>query len=219
MYFQKDYILRMIEMMGDMMRRIFELLDDLQRMRMLNDAAKKYCGINLDAANKLSAESLVDMLSPQPRLMMAEILYIQACAIKPDEERKPIAYYKIVKLLLSLKEESLLCEIRYERLLECIEACDVQLSSQDYLDAAMFMLEAEQFAYSEDIIYRGIDAVSIAPEEYKAYLQQAIELMSGCLQITDERLIIGGLPRDEVTESVDTLQRKLSAAKQEPSIL
>ena len=31
--FQRDYILRMIEMMGDLMRRVKELMDELAQMR------------------------------------------------------------------------------------------------------------------------------------------------------------------------------------------
>ena len=35
--FQRDYILRMIEMMGDLMRRVKELMDELAQMRLLEE--------------------------------------------------------------------------------------------------------------------------------------------------------------------------------------
>ena len=38
--FQRDYILRMIEMMGDLMRRVKELMDELARMRLLEEACR-----------------------------------------------------------------------------------------------------------------------------------------------------------------------------------
>lgn len=212
MFFQKDYIMRMIEMMGDFMRRIGELIDDLQKMRMLGDAMKKYCGMDLEAAEKLSPESLIDLLSPQPRLMMSEILYVQANTVRrlsPGEKDQLLL--KAVKLLLSLRDESLLCELRYQRLEECMHAVAQHLTAQDYLDAAAFMVEAEQFAKGEDALYKAIDMAD--GDLYLSVLQQGIALMEKCFAYPDERLILGGLPRDEVVESIATLKAKLNQAE------
>jgi hypothetical protein len=209
LFFQKDYVLRMIEMMGDFMRRIGELLDDLQRMRLLDDACREYCGIDLKASEKLSVESLVELLSPQPRLMMAEILYIRAMQTSlPDEDREQILY-RCVRLLLSLKDESLLCELRFMRLSNCMEETQALLTPSDRMEAAAFFLQAEQFGLGEDQVYEALEEAS--PEEAPSLLQKGEKLMECCLQVPKKRLAAGGLPYQEVVESVAALRRRREA--------
>ncbi len=209
MFFQKDYVLRMIEMMGDFMRRIGEMLDDLHRLRLLDDACREHCGMDLTAAGKLSVESIIDLLAPQPRLMMAEILYIQAMQTSlPDETREQLLY-RSARLLLSLREESLLCELRYERLKDCLSAARPLFTPRDRMDAAAFFMQAEQFGLGEDQLYALLEEAS--REEYPQLLQEGQQLMESCLQVPKSRLESGGLPYPEVLESIDTLKNRLKA--------
>ena len=117
MFFQRDYVLRMIEMMGDFMRRISELLSDLERTKLLDDACQKHTGLSLETAEALSGESLEEMLSPVPRLMMSELLYIRAesTVLTADQQQKLLL--KSLHLLSSLFGEGALCELRAQRLL------------------------------------------------------------------------------------------------------
>ena len=78
--FQRDYILRMIEMMGDLMRRVKELMDELARMRLLEEVCRRQCGLPLSALETLSTESLTELLSPTPRLFASELIYLRATA-------------------------------------------------------------------------------------------------------------------------------------------
>ncbi len=209
MFFQKDYVLRMIEMMGDFMRRIGELLDDLHRLRLLDDACRQHCGMDLNAARKLSVESLIDLLAPQPRLMMAEILYIQAMRTTLTEEEREQLLYRAARLLLSLRGESLLCELRHERLSECLEKAQELLTARDKMDAAAFFVQADQFGKGEDQLYEALDAA--APEECASYLDEGEALLNECLAVPPKRLEDGGLPYNEVLESMQTLQRRREA--------
>ena len=206
MFFQKDYILRMIEMMGDFMRRIGEMLDDLQRMRLLDDTCREHCGMDLDAAQKLSVESLIELLSPQPRLMMSEILYIQAMRTSLPEEAQEQLLYRCARLLLSLRGESLLCELRYERLQACLAAAGPLFTATDRMDAAAFFMQAEQFELGEDQLYEALDAASM--EEYPKLLADGEALMEGCLAVPKGRLEAGGLPYPEILESLNTLKKR-----------
>ncbi len=79
--FQHDYILRMIEMMGDLMRRVKELMDELSQMRLMDEACRRHCGLPMGALEALSAESLVELLAPTPRLFASELLYTRAEAM------------------------------------------------------------------------------------------------------------------------------------------
>jgi len=206
MFFQKDYVLRMIEMMGDFMRRIGEMLDDLQRLRLMDDVCREHCGMDLSVAQKLSVESIIELLSPQPRLMMAEILYIQAMRTSLSEETQERLLYRCARLLLSLQEESLLCELRYERLQACLQAVESLFTARDRMDAAAFFIQAEQFDLGEDQLYRALDEASI--EEHAMLLAQGEALMESCLGVPKSRLEVGGLPYPEVLESLNTLKKR-----------
>ena len=209
MFFQKDYVLRMIEMMGDFMRRIGEMLDDLHRLRLLDDTCREHCGMDINAAGKLSVESIIDLLSPQPRLMMAEILYIQAMQTSlPDETREQLLY-RCARLLLSLREESLLCELRQDRLKYCLLEAYALFTPRDRLEAAAFFMQAEQFGLGEDQLYEALDEASL--EEYPQLLQEGQRLMESCLNVPKKRLELGGLPYAEVLESLETLKKRREA--------
>ena len=211
MFFQKDYVLRMIEMMGDFMRRIGEMLDDTHRLRLLDDASREHCGMDISAAGKLSVESVIDLLAPQPRLMMAEILYIQAMQTSlPDEAREQLLY-RSARLLLSLREESLLCELRQDRLKYCLMEAQALFTPRDRMDAAAFFMMAEQFGLGEDQLYQALDEASL--EEYPQLLKEGLSLLEGCLAVPQSRLEAGGLPYSEVLESLNTLKKRREALK------
>ncbi len=209
MFFQKDYILRMIEMMGDFMRRIGEMLDDMHRLRLLDDACREHCGMDINAAGKLSVESIIDLLAPQPRLMMAEILYIQAMQTSLPEEIREQLLYRCARLLLSLREESLLCELRWERLNACITEVDPLFTPRDRMDAAAFFMQSEQFGLGEDQLYQSLDEATL--EEYPQLLKVGQELMESCLHLPKSSLEAGGLPYPEVLESINTLKKRREA--------
>ena len=215
MFFQKDYVLRMIEMMGDFMRRIGELLDDMHRLRLLDDACRQHCGMDITAARKLSIESLIELLAPQPRLMMAEILYIQALQTSLKETEQEQLLYRSSRLLLSLRGESLLCELRHERLSECLEKAQELLTARDLMDAAAFFMQADQFGKGEDKLYEALDAAE--PEDCASYLDEGEALLKDCLLVPQKRLADGSLPYSEVQESLQTLQRRREALN--PTIL
>ena len=103
--FQRDYILRMIEMMGDLMRRVKELMDELAQMRLLDGASRKRCGLPLSALETLSAESLTELLSPAPRLFASELIYLRATALTAPWEESRMLRLKSLRLLLTLAQE------------------------------------------------------------------------------------------------------------------
>ena len=99
MDFEKDYILRLIQMLGDLMRR---LLDDQQRDRMLNDVCREWCGMGLEAGERLAPEALCDLLAPEPRLVMAELLADKADAITLPAYTADDLRLRALRLLASL---------------------------------------------------------------------------------------------------------------------
>ena len=137
--FQRDYILRMIEMMGDLMRRVKELMDELAQMRLLEEACRRQCGLPLSALETLSAASLTEMLSPTPRLFASELIYLRAMASPDLWEEGRMLRLKSLRLLLTLAEEGPLCELRAPRVQRLkVELLDLLLP-EDLMACAAFL--------------------------------------------------------------------------------
>ncbi len=157
MFFQRDYILRMIEMMGDLMRRIKELMSGLSRLNLLDEACRTHCGLPLDTAEKLTIPSLHELLQPMPRLFMSEILYIKATTLSLLPTEQEALLHKSLHLLASLWEEGPLCELRADRLLEMKERVRPLLSSPELMDCARFFQEAERYDLMEDALFQAVE--------------------------------------------------------------
>ena len=110
MDFEKDYILRLIQMLGDLMRRVASLLDDRERNRMLDGACREWCGMALEAGEKLAPEALCDLLAPEPRLVMAELLAGKADALTLSADTAEDVRLRAGKLLHRLYDDKLITE-------------------------------------------------------------------------------------------------------------
>ena len=155
--FQRDYILRMIEMMGDLMRRVKELMDELAQMRLLEEACRRQCGLPLSALETLSAASLTEMLSPTPRLFASELIYLRAMASPDLWEEGRMLRLKSLRLLLTLAEEGPLCELRAPR----VQALKVELMDlllpEDLMACAAFLRQGGAYADMEDALFEAAE--------------------------------------------------------------
>lgn len=164
--FQRDYIMRMIEMMGDLMRRISELLSALAQMKLLDDESRRHCGLPMEALELLSSESLIDMLAETPRFFASELLYIRVTCI-PDLAMKDADKLKVkcLRLLASLYEEGPLCELRCDRLIELKNELMPLLTSDDLMTCAQFLFQAGEYAHMEDAIFQALELVPLELRE------------------------------------------------------
>ncbi len=202
MFFQRDYILRMIEMMGDLMRRIRELLDDLQRMKLLDDVCHKHCGLSLEVAEKLTSGSLTDMLQPMPRLMLSEVLYAKAHTFTLLPEEKEALLHKSLHLLASLWQEGPLCELRAQRLLD-MKAAVALLSPEELMDCARFFSEAERFDAMEDALFQAVEAAG--PEKRPDLCQEGTALLAAAALASEQALAFAHTSRQELLEAAKEL--------------
>ena len=206
MDFQRDYVLRMIEMMGDFLRRVKELINDLSRMDLMNQMCRKNCGMPLNAARALSTDSLNELLPAPSRLWLSEIWYAQANYTKEGIEEKKELLYRCFTLLLSMGEgQEAACEARGERLNELLKELDERLTSREWMEAAAFLIRGGAYGWAEDAAF---EAVLTAPEWRRGeWCREAQKLVGGLLMVSDEGLAAGGLPRLEVEESLRDLRR------------
>ena len=173
--FQRDYILRMIEMMGDLMRRVRELMDELAQMRLLDGASRKRCGLPLSALETLSAESLTELLSPTPRLFASELIYLRATAFSLQWEEERALKLKSLRLLLTLAEEGPLCELRAPRVQALkLELLDVLLP-EDLMACAAFLGQGGAYADMEDALFEA--AERCAPPERAACAETGARML------------------------------------------
>ena len=205
MDFQRDYVLRMIEMMGDFLRRVKELINDLSRMDLMDQMCRENCGMPLNAARALSAESLNELLPAPSRLWLAEIWHAQANYTNVGIEEKNELLYRSFQLLLSMGEgQEAACEARGERLHKLLKELDERLTSRDLMEAAAFLARGAFFGWAEDAAF---EAVLTAPlGRRREWCREAQGLLAGLLEISDEGLCAGGLPRAEVEESLRDLR-------------
>lgn len=155
--FQRDYILRMIEMMGDFMRRVGELMDELSQLRLMDGLCRRQCGLPLRALETLATESLLELLAPAPRLFASELLYnralMEGVAIDEADELR----LKSFRLLVSLCDEGALCEARAARAQELKLALLNSLDTSDLMQCARFLYEGERYADMEDAIFEAAE--------------------------------------------------------------
>ena len=155
--FQRDYILRMIEMMGDLMRRVKELMDELAQMRLLEEVCRRQCGLPLSALESLSTESLTELLSPTPRLFASELIYLRATASPSLWEEGRMLRLKSLRLLLTLAQEGPLCELRAARVQALkLELMDLLLP-EDLMACAAFLRQGGAYADMEDALFEAAE--------------------------------------------------------------
>jgi hypothetical protein len=201
MRFQRDYILRMIEMMGELFRRIGEMLDDYEKNRELDKISKEYCGMSLDAALALAPSTLIDLLAPQSRFILCELIYIKARTVQLPQEETAQLYTHAVKVLVSLWDDSLICELRSLRLAEMLDCRDLSLTAEDHLSAARFFASAEVLDKAEDEIFNAVDIA----DDTRAICLEGIALLTRLAKLSDDKLILGNLPREELETAITDL--------------
>lgn len=202
MAFQRDYVLRMIEMMGDLLRRLKHLGTDLLRRVELDDACRDQCGMPLDVAAELSRETLMELLPPRALFMLSELMYLRLSTTEMDEETRLRWKLHILRLLSALHEEETLCEERGGRLRELMDECSDEMLPEDYLNCARFFLAGEHLTDCEDAIFMAVEMA----RDKQACILQGKEMLQIILHLPDTTLIPGGMNRDEILAAIEDLE-------------
>ena len=203
MIVQKDYVLRMIEMMGEFFRRLGDMLDEKERLSALNAACREYCGMTLEAARGLDLASIGELLTPKAVFVLSEIFYLEARVRRVSDEEKAEMMLPAARLLASLSEESELCALRAVRLKEMLSACAELLTSDDYIAAARFFSAGEHFDFAEDAVFLAAECARDVPY----FVLQGRAVLAQMLTLPDSTLTAGGLPRGDVARALDDLMK------------
>lgn len=202
--FQRDYILRMIEMMGDIARRVAQLMDELEYLHQLDKESRLHCGLPLKALEELSFESLRELLAPEARLYASELIYLRAMERSMQWEARDELLLKSLRLLATLSEEGVLCEVRAPRLRELKQQLLPLLTAEDLAASAMFFGSGGAFDEMEDALFQAEERVR-SPEERITLVGKGAELLRQAANATDETLAHCGMTREELLEAAEEL--------------
>ena len=204
MDFERDYILRLIHMLGELMRRIAEKLDDRERRRMLEDTCHAFCGMSLTTGETLTAGSLTALLAPLPRLWMSELLADKArvCELPPGEAEE--LNLKALRLLASLYGESQLCDLRAQRLRELKQAVFALLTADDLMNCARFFSQAESYDEMEDALFQALALETVEAREQDR--QEAIRMLRQAAHAGERTLILCRMTSEELRASARELE-------------
>lgn len=205
--FQRDYILRLVEMMGDLARRVAELMDELDQMKLLDDKLRELCGMPLRAIEELSAESLCEMLAPKPRLFASETLYIRAMLTHADCERDALLY-KSLRLLGTLHDEGPLCEARLARMRELKAATLPMLDGDDLMNCARFFSQAESYGDMEDAIFEALDRAADDGAR-DGFASEGAAMLRAAAHADERTLAFCCMTGSELRESARELEQRL----------
>lgn len=203
--FQRDYILRMIEMMGDLARKVAQLMEELEYLHQLDDASRLHCGLPLKALEELSHESLIEMLGPEPRLYASEILYLRAMERSIQWEAQDQMMLKSLRLLSSLTDESLLCELRSPRLKELKMQVSGLLTAQDLYQCALFFSAGDCYDEMEDALFQAVELTNEQGPRSDLIENGCGLLTKAASEATEAALAYCRMTRDELNQAAEEL--------------
>lgn len=220
--FRKDYLLQMVEDMVEMVGKVFGLKQQKKYTEALweiDDLLSKNFRLNSKLLNSLSVEDIIEMFRlgggiEADKLQTIARLLQEEAGVYLDMEQKDEGLIRLMKSLhlylyadlhgadhtmLKLRE-------RVAELKEGIKGYRIPAKT----DQLLFRYEEERGRYdeAENALYRLLDQQEITEEEGLAFYQRL-------LTKSDEELEAGGLPREEVQEGSEELQRKANKPRLE----
>lgn len=199
MFFQKDYILRMIEMMGELVRRICSIARETDALAELDEISHKACGLPLAMLEEGETGSLESLLDDPQRFLAAELLMIDIAVqarTKEEEELLPLRMQALA-LYSTLQEPDYMLP-GADRAASIVADTLAQLPVESLLQAAALQERAGQFASAEDAYF----AAAELSEEMKPQLRAFYQRLRSA---SDRALLSGGLSREEIEEGLAAL--------------
>ncbi len=201
MYFQRDYVLRMIEMMGEMMRRLGDMLDELDARGELDDVARRALGMPMQMLRTATPDTLQGMLDEPQRYLAAQLLLIDIRISERTQTNDD---------LLPLYTQSLLLFASLTDADYAIAACD---QTERILRDWLFALPAAALTATAALLERASrlspaeDALFAALEQDPGTCDALLSFYTRLDALPDAELRTGGLTRAEIAEGRAALKR------------
>lgn len=212
--FQRDYFMRMIEQMTEAVGQILQLRRERKHeeaLLLIDDLLEKKFRLSSKLIRSLSDGDLIKMMSTNgiletDQLQAIALLLKQEALVSADLGREDDAFAANVKALqlflrLSLAgAEPTLADPREQaaELMETLRPYELPVPAKRLL--VEWHVEEGRYAEAENVLYELL-------EEQAIWSEEAAEIYRGMLRQTDERLIAGGLPREEVEQGLEALMK------------
>lgn len=200
MYFQKDYVLRMIEMMGELVRRICSIAREADARAELEEIAQKACGLPMEMLRSGDIDTLENLLEEPQRFLAAELIMI---SIEIDQRKNLDAdalfplYQQALMLYASLHDPDYVLPAS-DRAGKIVTDHLAQLPVEALTASAGLFERAGQYALAEDALYASAEIDSENAELSRQFYARMLAL--------DERILqAGGLTRAEILEAQEAL--------------
>jgi hypothetical protein len=200
MYFQEDTVLRMIEQLGAAYRALMRLVDDLEAEGELKKRFRQLTGLDRATAKGLSVETLTDMLTPERRMALCELMLmdVERFEHRMDTDEMQIARHRALMLLCGIDIDEiavLRASLAKRTFAHCADQCNVA----DTAALMRFLRMGGAYADAEDVLFLQLQSFGW-PEDVRALLAAGETFYALLLAETDERLTKGSLPREEVLQ-------------------
>lgn len=200
--FERDYIMRMIQMMGDFFRRIADMVDDRERALLIDAQARQHCGMPLATAEALEPDMLAELLPPAQRFVMSELLHTKgrACASLPAAHREALLLQSL-RLLSTLNGDQF--AQRAAQLQTLKRELYVRLTAPDLMRCARFFAQAEAFDAMEDALFQAL--AFLAGEDWLTAADEGMLLLRRAAKTDEFTLALCNMTRQELWESAHEL--------------
>jgi tetratricopeptide (TPR) repeat protein len=222
--YQRDYLMRQIEIAGQMLARILGLAKGGRReeaLGLFDQAYQPLLGVSARVVSTLSEEQLLSLLTsgsmPDLRRVatVLELLKVEADlhaeagnrAAAVPRYRRALALAGFLAGRSAALPDAVLAADLVDRV------ADLELSAVQRTQLARVLEALGRYADAEDALFEAIDADPDDPGPVDA----AIAFCQRLLALDPEALAAGGLPRDEVQASLaELLRRQPLADEDEP---
>lgn len=194
MYFQRDYVLRMIEMMGDLVRRIGMIAREADARAELDEVAQRACGLPMTMLQTGEPEDLENLLNEPQRYLASELLLIAVeieRRTQTDDALAPLQAQAIA-LLCHLTDADYMLPAA-DRVAGILKDALGTLPPQALLDAAILLERAGRYAAAEDALFAAMEHTPAAQPPAVAFYDRLALLSESALRA-------GGLSPEEVAE-------------------
>ncbi|GAB6927215.1 hypothetical protein JCM10914A_11980 [Paenibacillus sp. JCM 10914] len=213
--FRRDYLVRLIEDMTQMIATVFSLKQQRKHTEArvkLDELFKREFGLNTGLLTSLSAADIEQLfrnhgvLEADKLQSAARLLEEEADLLNDTQREEEAAALNIKVLQLYLKAGLQGADVSLIGLPERIQGLKERLRT--YVlpevvtrDLLVFMEQQGQYAEAENTLYHMLDNGMISYEEALTFYQRLI-------QFEPEQLVQGGLPLEEVHEGMEDLARR-----------
>lgn len=222
----RDYLLRQIEQLTSVLSTILGLKQEQKpklAMQTIDEFLKGEFGLSSKLLNSLHVQELVRMCSLDT-LAGRDKLYTLATLLKEDGELQRMAGYETAGNERSLKSLHLMLayaalpdEEHVSQAVNSIESLLLQLHDYEIpLDTSLGLLgyleRTGQYANAENVLFDALERISeLDDNELVHWIAKGNAFYERLLALDDKQLLQGNLPRQEIYDGIEELDRLTKA--------